>query len=179
MRFGIDTRKKRPDRAALEKIIFPELWRDPQWQRILFVGCAWYTLHYPSLFRDKDFHTMEIDPTQASYGARSHVIGSCESLSENFAPGFLDAIVLNGVFGFGLNTMEALARTLEGIHRTLRVGGVFVFGWNDLPANAPFPPFSICGWEHFEPYRFPTMDVAHYSSDSINRHHFHFFLNRP
>lgn len=179
IRFGIDTRKKRPDRVALEKVIFPELQRDPQYQSILFVGCAWYTLHYPSLFRGKRFHTLEIDPTQACFGAMDHRVGSCEELEAIFSRGQFDCIVLNGVFGFGMNTPDALDRTLRGIHYAMRPGGLLVFGWNDLPAHAPFPPFSVESWNFLEPYRFPPCDADRYSSDSINRHSFHFFLNRP
>jgi hypothetical protein len=74
IRFGIDTRKKRSDRVVLEQTIFPALQRDPQYQKILFVGCAWYTLHYPSMFREKDFRTMEIDPDEARYGATKHIV---------------------------------------------------------------------------------------------------------
>jgi hypothetical protein len=179
IRLGIDTRKKRPDRIALEKIIFPELQRDPQYQTILFVGCAWYTLHYPSLFRGKKFHTMEIDPDQACFGSTSHVVGSCEELHSQFDRGQFDCIVFNGVFGFGLNTPSALDRTLRGMHYVMRPDGLLIFGWNDLPAHAPFPPFSSASWSLLEPYHFPPFDAERFSSDSINRHCFHFFRTRP
>ncbi|MFO0012250.1 MAG: hypothetical protein ACK553_05870 [Planctomycetota bacterium] len=179
IRFGIDTRKKRLDRVVLEQVIFPELQRGTRMHSILFVGCAWYTLHYPWVFRDKDFRTMEIDPDAACFGADKHLVGSCESLGTLLSRGELDCVILNGVFGFGLNTPDGLNRTLQGIHHALRAGGLLIFGWNDLPAHAPFPPFSVEGWHCFEPYRFPPLKGESHASDLINRHSFHFFLNRP
>lgn len=178
IRLGIDTRKKRRDRIVLEQVIFPELQRDTRIHSILFVGCAWYTLHYPAMFRKKDFRTMEIDPTQAQYGAAKHVVDSCEAIGSHFPRGELDCIILNGVFGFGLNTLEPFERTLQGIHDSLRPGGLFIFGWNELPSYVPFPPFASDRWEGFEPYRFPPLDSHIYSSDPINQHRFYFFLNR-
>jgi hypothetical protein len=66
-----------------------------------------------------------------------------------------------------------------GFHYAMRPKGLLVFGWNDLPPHAPFPPFSVESWNHWEPYPFPPCGDDRYSSDSINRHSFHFFLNRP
>lgn len=178
IRWGIDTRKLRPDRAVLEKIVFPELIGAPEYRRILFVGCAWYTLHYPKLFAKHDFHTIEVEPDEAKYGAAKHIVDSCENIDKYFEPSSLDVVVFNGVYGCGLNEMGPINRTLNAICSSLRIGGLFVFGWNDLPHMAPYRIDEIEGLRRFEPYRFPPLNTTIYESDSKNRHRFHFYV-RP
>lgn len=175
IRVGIDVRKKREDRKILEQVIFPELLRTPQYQTILFVGCAWYTLHYPAIFRGRKFITMEISQEEAGYGAPTHIVDSCEHLDRHFAANSLDVIVLNGVYGFGLNALPAIERTLQVIHDSLAEGGLFLFGWNDLPTTAPYQLEQLTGLKAFEPYVFPALGTAIYESDPKNRHRFHFY----
>ncbi len=175
IRWGIDLRRIRPDRATLEKVIFPEILRTESYRRILFVGTAWYTLHYPSLFAGREFHTLEISPDEAQYGAEHHIIDSCERIDCHFAPSSLDVVLFNGVYGFGLNEMGAINRSLVAIHRSLRPRGLFVFGWNDLPPTAPYPIESIDGLKQFDEYAFPPIRSAIYESDPRNRHRFQFF----
>ncbi len=179
IRFGIDVRKKRADRKLLEQVIFPELLRTPDYQRILFVGCAWYTLHYPNIFRDRDFITMEISPGEAQYGAKEHIIDSCENIGQHFQPDSLDVVIFNGVYGCGLNELSAIHRTLSAIHESLRSNGLFIFGWNDLPAMAPYRFEELTGLNAFTPYAFPPLQKAIHESDSKNRHRFHFYRKEP
>lgn len=175
IRFGIDVRKKRSDRKLLEQVIFPEILRTPDYRRILFVGCAWYTLHYPMIFRDREFITMEISPDEATYGGATHIIDSCENIGLHFTPNSLDVIVFNGVYGCGLNELPAIAHTLQAIHLSLRPKGLFVFGWNDLPAMAPYRIEQLTGLNAFEPYTFPPLNTTIHQSNSKNRHRFHFY----
>ena len=175
IRFGIDVRKKRPDRKLLEQVIFPELLRTTDYQRILFVGCAWYTLHYPNLFRSRDFITMEISPDEAQYGATKHIIDSCENIAQHFEPNSLDLVVFNGVYGCGLNELPAIEQTLMAIYQSLRLNGLFIFGWNDLPDMAPYRIEQLTGLNAFEPYTFPPLNKTIYESNSKNRHRFHFY----
>ena len=179
IRFGIDVRKRRADRKLLEQVIFPELLSTPGYQRILFVGCAWYTLHYPNLFRDREFTTMEISPDEAKYGGRKHIVDSCENIAEHFRPESLDVVVFNGVYGCGLNELLPINKTLHAIHESLRGRGLFIFGWNDLPNMAPYRIVELTGLNAFTPYCFPRLNTAVYESDSKNRHRFHFYLKEP
>jgi len=175
IRFGIDIRKKRADRKLLEQVLFPQLLRTPDYRRILFVGCAWYTLHYPNIFRDRDFITMEISPDEATYGAPKHIIDSCENIEKHFQTNSLDVVVFNGVYGCGLNELNAINHTLRAIHKSLRLGGLFIFGWNDLPNMAPYSIEQLTGLNAFEPYAFPPLNKTIHESDEINRHRFHFY----
>jgi SAM-dependent methyltransferase len=176
--FGIDVRKKRADRKLLEQVIFPEILKTQEYQHILFVGCAWYTMHYPKIFCDRDFTTMEIMPEESQYGAPKHVVDSCENIDKHFDPNSLDVIVFNGVYGAGLNEMEAIDRTLRAIHQSLRPGGLLIFGWNDLPSMAPYPFESLKGLHVLEPYVFPPLKTAIHAPESKNRHRFHFYRKR-
>ena len=175
IRFGIDVRKKRADRRLLEQVIFPELLRTPDYRRILFVGCAWYTLHYPNIFRSREFITMEISPDEAQYGGTTHIIDSCENIAHHFPENSLDVVVFNGVYGCGLNELPAIERTLQAIHQSLRLNGLFIFGWNDLPAMAPYRIEQLTGLNAFVPYLFPPLNKTIHESDSKNRHRFHFY----
>ena len=175
IRFGIDIRKIRADRKLLEQVVFPEILRTPNYQRILFVGCAWYTLHYPKIFHGRDFMTMEISPEEAEYGASNHVIDSCENIADHYQPNSLDVVVFNGVYGCGLNELGAINKTLDAIHHALRVHGLFVFGWNDLPEMAPYRIEELTGLDAFVPYVFPLLNKSIYESDIKNRHRFHFY----
>lgn len=175
IRFGIDVRKTRSDRKLLEQVIFPEIVRTPEYKHILFVGCAWYTLHYPKIFHGRDFITMEISPDEAKYGAANHIIDSCENIANHFQPNQLDVVVFNGVYGCGLNELNAINKTLAAIHQSLRANGLFVFGWNDLPEMAPYRIEELTGLNVFVPYAFPPLNRSIHESDSKNRHRFHFY----
>lgn len=178
IRFGIDVRKTRADRKLLEHVIFPELLRTPEYQRILFVGCAWYTLHYPKLFHGRDFITMEISPNEAEYGAATHIVDTCENIAHHFQPNTLDVVLFNGVYGCGLNELNAINKTLAAIHQSLRANGLFVFGWNDLPEMAPYRIEELTGLNAFVPYTFPSLNKSIYESDIKNRHRFHFYRKK-
>lgn len=175
IRFGIDVRKTRSDRKLLEQVVFPEILRTPKYQRILFVGCAWYTLHYPKIFHGRDFVTMEISPDEAKYGATKHIIDSCENIADHFQPNTLDAVLFNGVYGCGLNELNAINKTLEAIHQSLREHGLFVFGWNDTPEMSPYRIEELTGLTAFAPYVFPPLNQSIHESDIRNRHRFHFY----
>ncbi len=175
IRFGIDVRKRRADRKLLEQVIFPELLNTPGYQRILFVGCAWYTLHYPRFFREREFITMEISPDEAPYGAKTHIVDSCENIDRHFPANHLDVVVFNGVYGCGLNALDPINKTLNAIHHSLRDDGLFIFGWNDLPHMAPYPIAELTGLHAFQPYAFPRINKTIVESDAKNRHRFHFY----
>ena len=176
--FGIDLRKKREDRRLLEQVIFPEILGNAEYQRILFVGCAWYTLHYPRIFASRDFTTMELCPRESQYGARNHIQASCETIADHFEPNSLDVVIFNGVYGFGLNEMDAIDRTHRGIYQSVRPGGLLVYGWNDSPERAPYPFDTLTGLEHFSPFVFPPLKKSVHESDTKNRHRFHFYVKR-
>jgi len=176
---GVDLRRLRPDRVVLEQTIFPEVLRQG-YGRILFVGCDWYTRHYHRLFPGREFWTLEANPELAPFGGPRHVVDSCERVASHFATGSLDAIIFNGVYGFGLDTAPALRRTIEGFHAALRPEGLLVFGWNNVPVN---DPLRLDGMQPFEPlFRprpFSPLASARLELPGPTRHTYEFHTRQP
>lgn len=165
------------DRRVLEDVIFPRL-LEPDCQRILFVGCDWYTRCYNEVFADREYWTIEIDPAKRRYGSINHIVAGLEDIENYFAPGYFDAIVCNGVFGWGLNDRDAVERAFAGCLYCLREGGLFILGWNDIPERRPFPLEECQALQQFERYTLPALGMSDHRTDTSNRHTFSFY-RRP
>src|SRR5690349_9039381 len=101
------------DRFLLEQVIFPALEGDPIVSRVLFVGCDRSTASYPALFSDTEFITIDSNPSKARYGARRHVTDRLANLRAHFAERALDAVVCNGVFGWGLDQADEINESVS------------------------------------------------------------------
>ena len=86
------------------------------------------------------YRTVDIDPAKARFGAPDHVIAPMQEIDRHFAPGSIDVIVANGVYGFGIDDRAGLCAAFAAARAVLRPGGTLVLGWNDVPALAPFDP---------------------------------------
>ncbi len=133
------------DRAVLEGTLLPTLAADPRLRSLVFVGCGPYTRHYATLFAPatERFRTMDIDPRRARHGHTGHVVAAVQDIAAHFPAESVDAIVCNGVYGFGLDDRAELEAALHASAAVLRPGGRFVLGWNDVPAFAPFDPAEV------------------------------------
>ncbi len=172
---GLDFRLEVPNRRVLEDIILPALARDQNVRRVLFVGCRWYTKIYAAMFRNAEYWTIEIDPEQAKYGSQDrHIIDSYLNLSRHVEPGSFDAIVLNGVFGWGIDTAAETEVALYETLRALNPGGIVVIGYNDTTDNHPSfldtPSEAIA---LFEPYELEALGGSeHVTAGDPGRHTF-------
>ncbi len=135
-RFGTYLAEKavpaQPDRIYLETEILPVL-AATRPQRVLFVGCRRYTSHYGAWFTaaGSEYHTTDIDPAARCWGARGrHVTADVRNIHRHHPAGHFDLVLLNGVFGFGLNETEPMNGALESLHRVMRPGGILLVGWN-------------------------------------------------
>jgi hypothetical protein len=147
-----------PDRRVLERIILPELAKLGGGRPVLFVGVRFYTRHYSRLFRDAQLVTMDADPRMRRYGAPEHAVERVENLTHCFPPRSLDAIVMNGVIGWGLDTPAAVDAALAACATGLVAGGMLVLGLNERRATTP----SLEGLEamrRFEPVAFPGVQT--------------------
>ena len=135
------------DRRLLEETVLPGYAADSTLRSLLFVGCDWYTRDYAELFAPtrERFRTIDIDPAKARFGAPGHVVAPMQEIGRHCAPGSVDVVVANGIYGFGIDERAALRVALAAAHAVLRSGGTLVLGWNDVPALAPFDPADLAG----------------------------------
>ncbi|HVK06618.1 MAG TPA: class I SAM-dependent methyltransferase, partial [Armatimonadaceae bacterium] len=165
----------------LEQVILPDLARRAELRRVLFVGCAWYTESYERFFPGREYWTLDLDPEQARFGARGgrHLVDSASRVAGHFAPASLDLIVLNGVYGWGLDARDDLEEAFGGFRACLRPGGLLLVGWNDVPEHTPVPLESIDALKPFAPWVFAPLGGARIPTDTELRHTFDFYQKPP
>lgn len=127
-----------PSRKWLEQDVLPIL---PKlgFKRILFAGTAPYTWHYEAIVRraEGEWITCDINQSAAIWGARRHVVAGVEELDRWFSAGYFDAVIINGILGFGINTDAELQAALCVVYRMLRPEGLLLLGWNSDATSDP------------------------------------------
>jgi SAM-dependent methyltransferase len=120
-----------PDRAVLLERYMPPVASAAG--RILWVGCKPYTADYSARLQGGggEVWTTDIDPAAEQWGAAGrHRTGDIREADRLFAGQIFDAILCNGVLGFGVDTRSDQARTLDALAAILRPGGLLLLGWN-------------------------------------------------
>jgi SAM-dependent methyltransferase len=128
--------RKQPDRIWLNTQLYPRLAKLEQ-GRILFVGCAYYTWESLKLFnKGVDLVTVDIDENNVIWGGKNHLVASILDIDNYVAPASFDIVLLNGVFGHGVDTREMQEQTYKALHNILKPDGMLLVGWNnDLIPN--------------------------------------------
>jgi SAM-dependent methyltransferase len=124
-----------PDRVVLEDLILPHC--AATGGPVLFVGVRFYTRAYAARCAGVNFVTLDRDPAMRKHGAPQHVVAPLEELGTHFPAASFSAIVVNGVFGWGLDAPAAADRALAACHDALRPQGVLVIGVNEQRAATP------------------------------------------
>ncbi|MDB5818262.1 MAG: Methyltransferase type 11 [Rhizobacter sp.] len=168
---GMDT----PDRRVLEDQILGGLARRWRLQpgprpRVLFVGCDWYTAHYPSLWPEAEFTTIEPDPSKARHGAQRHIVDVLQHLGRHVEPWSFDVIVCNGVYGWGLDDAQDVETAFQACIDALDHDGVLVLGWNDVPRRDPVPLRLVKALDALEPWSLPGVGQRIEVAASAARH---------
>lgn len=166
------------DRYILKAVIFPYFIAKPEFSRVLFVGCKWYTHGYNIQFQNKEYWTLDIDPQQKKHGAKQHITDMLENIDQYFSKDTLDLIICNGVFGWGLDKQEDVEKAFQKCFACLRSNGVFILGWNDIAKRRPFPPEECQTLKLFDKYTFPPLRTSEYLTKTFNRHKYYFYLKR-
>jgi hypothetical protein len=175
---ALRARQQLIDRYVLEEVVFPPLQADPDVREVLFVGTAPYTRSYPARFRPAHLRTIDIDIDMAPYGSDDHIIGSVTDIAEFVKPATLDAAILNGVFGFGLDDPDLAELALERLAECMKPGAWLVIGWNDHPDYRPFRPEDLRNLSWFEPTTLAPFLMYRYPTFSPLRHVFDFYRRR-
>lgn len=122
------------DRLFLESVILQGLYEDRSVGSVLFVGCRSYTAWYGALFEDRydlAFETVDPHPEAARCLGDRHFPNTLQELaasSERDAA--YDVLILNGVFGYGTDTLAEKLEALKAADRLLKPGGRLVIGFN-------------------------------------------------
>jgi len=132
--FGLRRRyvhlRAHPSRLFLEREVLP--WLAEHYDRVLFVGTAPYTCHFEKLFRRtrEQYTTIDSNAGTAVWGARQHIVAPLQEVCHHRPKAYFDCIVLNGIFGFGIDELSDQRETIRILHDALAPGGLLLVGWN-------------------------------------------------
>lgn len=166
-----------PDRVLLEDVIVPEFLGRDDVRRVLDVGVAWYTRTYPRLYRGIEYHTIDVDPAMQRIAGPHHRTLSMTELATVYPADTFDLIVCNGVFGWGLDTADDVARGLAACADVLRPGGWLVVGWNDMEGRR-IPDLDALAARRFDRAVLPAARADHLVTDTHYAHRYDFFTRR-
>jgi len=153
---GVEFPLKSENRLFLENQIFALLNARFKQQsaraRCLFLGTDKRSWHYPKCL-DAVLYTMDIEPKKAIYGNRGHhTIGSAGELLQHYAPRSFDAVIANGLIGFGMNQLQDCEALLGSAHAVLKADGLLVLGYNDGAEFVNFKVRDSKNYKLFEEY---------------------------
>lgn len=132
-----------PDRQLMRNTYLPAV--AAAGGNILFVGCRGYTSdYYPVLeSRGGKVWTIDIDEKVERHGRKGrHRTGDVSEVDTIFADVTFDAIICNGVLGYGIDAPALQEKTLGALARIMKPGAPLLIGWNtdkiDDPSAAGF-----------------------------------------
>lgn len=167
-------REEFEDRNVLERIIFPYVLSEYEPQTVLDLGREEYQKFYNQYFRGRELWTMDFDPKRKRFGSKNHVTGDVAHLKDFFHDNQFDLVIMNGVFGWGLNDPAMIEQAFAAIYDILKPGGVFIFGYNDWP-NKPMEVEAIENLKKLKPLYFEPLKGQ--SFKCINGEHtYRFFI---
>ncbi|WP_198026514.1 class I SAM-dependent methyltransferase [Bradyrhizobium sp. ARR65] len=125
-----------PDRAILLETIFPALGQTramANTSRVLWIGCRPYTTLYYDLIEQKgaECWSIDIDPEMQPFGRPGHhITGDMLKLEQLFPANYFDAVLCNGVLGYGVDRPADQLRGFEALAAVTKPDGWLLIGWN-------------------------------------------------
>jgi SAM-dependent methyltransferase len=142
-----------PDRGFLVRDYLPAF--AAEGGRILWVGCRPYTADYYAALEahGAEVWTTDIEDRAEAWGrAGRHRTGDIGDAGRLFGDLQFDAVLCNGVLGWGVDSAQDQARALAAMADILKSGGRLLLGWNtDKMAD---PIAAGLAAPHFEPAPF-------------------------
>lgn len=142
-----------PDRKLMAEAYIPAF--ATEGGKILWVGSRAYTAEdYPVLeSQGAEVWTTDIDPDAARWGVQGrHRTGDICEADTLFADHVFDAIVCNGVLGFGVDAPDQQRKCLQALSRILKPGGRLLLGWNVDKIGDPIAASLTKPWFLHEPF---------------------------
>lgn len=173
---GADFYLDKNDRRILEGKVLPWVAESAQFQRILFVGCEWYTRGYRRFFKKKEYWTLELDPSLRKYGAKNHITDKLQNAPRHFQSGYFDAVFCYGLIGFGINDQIALVQAIQACAGLLRPNGLLVLGWDDEISHADVDVDEALLLAQWLPFQFPPLQTDKYFTPNQGQHQFRFLI---
>lgn len=143
---------------------------------VLFIGVERYTTWYKKIFVRSRFYTLDYDSNLVKYAdEKFHAICKVEDMQDYYDDGFFNLIILNGVYGWGLNKDEQLTKAIENIYCKLELNGVLIFGYNNVRENDP------CGLgyqldKYFDQSQWKPIDLGYGFDVKMTEYNYHRYL---
>ncbi len=132
LNFYLDTSyyDSQPDRIWINEKLWPKLAKLKQ-GRILFVGCTHYTWKSLQIFnKGVDLITVDYEKRNALWGGKKHLVADIQEIDKLVEQGSCDIVLLNGIFGHGVNTAEAQAKAYRALYNIMKPDSLLLIGWN-------------------------------------------------
>lgn len=142
---------------------------------MLEVGREPYQTFYNEFFAGRELWTVDWDAAKSQFGARNHIVDDAANLQAHFHERYFDFVLMNGVFGWGLNERGAIERAFTAVHALLASDGIFVLGWNDMPDLVPVPLDRVEALKLFQPYFLTPLNGTSFKCTTCE-HTYSFFL---
>ena len=135
------------DRVLMAQVFIPAF--ASEGGRILAIGCRGYNrVDYPPLLAaGAEVWTTDCDTRAARWGVQGHHrTGDACVVDQLFNDLRFDAILCNGVFGHGVDSLDQQTRALAAMARLLHPGGRLLLGWNTERMADPITSGQIATW---------------------------------
>ncbi len=170
-----EARPKYEDRNVLELIIIPHVLSRFAPAAVLDIGREEYQRFYNEFFVGRELWTIDRDPGRRQFGARNHIVDDVANLRRHFREDYFGFVLMNGVFGWGLNWKDSIEKAFDAVRAVLAPGGIFVLGWNDTPDLVPVPLDQIQALKSFTPYHFAPLGGTCFKCQT-GEHTYSFYL---
>jgi len=169
-------REEFEDRDCLERIILPYVLAHYDPQRTLDIGREDYQSFYNLYFEGRELWTLDFDPKRKKFGSKGrHITDDVANVGSHFEKDYFQFILMNGVFGWGLNDPIKIEQTFNAIYDLMTPGAVFILGWNDIKDLTPVPLDQIEALKKFKPLDFPPMATCQFKAKN-GEHTYNFYI---